>query len=148
MKPLNNTRNIAIFAASILAAACWGAPKPAGAPTDPCNCVVVTATNPLSSKAAVPIAVGTGGQFTLTLESNKTTGYEWQLTTKPNSKVVGFVTSVYNKPSAQIPGRGGTETWTFKANGRGRTTFILSYLRPWEKNTPPAKTQRFSVVVQ
>ncbi len=104
--------------------------------------------NTKAGKSAVQIAARTGDQVTITLDSNATTGYKWQLVAKPDSKVLRFDKSVYNDPSEAIPGRGGTETWTFTAAGKGNTSFTLNYARPWEKNTPPEKTQKFTVTVQ
>jgi inhibitor of cysteine peptidase len=45
-------------------------------------------------------------------------------------------------------GAGGTELWTFKAVGAGKTTIALNYARPWEKDIPPAKSETFTVDVR
>lgn len=97
---------------------------------------------------AIPIYARTGDQITVTLDSNATTGFKWQLAIKPNQNVVRFAKSVYDAPSEAIPGRGGTETWTFTAAGKGSTSVTLNYARSWEKNTPPARTQSFDVAVK
>lgn len=45
-------------------------------------------------------------------------------------------------------GAGGNEVWIFEAAGSGKTEIILKYVRPWEKNVPPAKTVTFKVNIK
>ena len=92
-----------------------------------------------SDTSAIPILARAGDEFVVTLASNVTTGYKWQLSGKPNSGVVVFVKSVNNEPNQAIPDRGGSESWTFKAIGKGSTNITLQYIRPWEKKASPAK---------
>ena len=108
----------------------------------------ITTSAPMSGAVKIPIAALKGNQFTITLPSNATTGYQWRLGNKPDAKVVKFVDSHYNAPSQPMPGKGGSETWTFKAVGKGTTSIVLEYARPWEKGIAPVKTQTFTVSVQ
>lgn len=94
------------------------------------------------------IIVNKGDSFSIVLESNKTTGYSWQLGSNSDSNIVHFLSTDYNAPSTDIPGQGGKEVWTFKTESPGTVTIILQYLRPWEKDTPPARIKRYSIVVQ
>lgn len=110
--------------------------------------VQILVTTKQSSTAAIPIAARAGDEFVVTLPSNATTGYKWQLSGKPNSKVVTLVKSVYNAPAQAMPGKGGTEAWTFKAVGKGSTSFTLAYVRPWEKGVAPVNLQSFDVSVK
>lgn len=110
--------------------------------------VTISVKAPLSDSVKIPIAVIKGKECTITLPSNPTTGYQWKLGNKPNSKVVSDVVSEYNAPAEPIPGRGGTETWTFMAAGKGTTAIVLKYIRPWERTAKPARTQVFNVTVQ
>ncbi|MCX6375950.1 MAG: protease inhibitor I42 family protein [Armatimonadetes bacterium] len=101
------------------------------------------------SSAAIPIAVVKGNQFGFTLASNATTGYKWRMASRLNSVIVKSKGSTYNAPSSSgLVGQPGTETWTFQAVGKGKQTIKMEYVRPWEKNTPPVKTQTFAVIVQ
>ena len=109
--------------------------------------LVVTITTPFRPGSAVPVSVRAGDQFTLTLPSNATTGFQWRLAEGFNAAVVKSFGSEYAAPSDGLVGQGGTETWTFKALARGKTTLALEYARPWEKGIPPAKRQTFKVVV-
>lgn len=114
----------------------------------PVGNVAVSITTKQSNTAAIPIAATAGDEFVVTLNSNATTGYEWWMSGKPSSKIVTFVKSVYNAPGEAVPGRGGTESWTFKAVGQGNTTITLTYVRPWEKGVAPVRVQRFDVSVK
>jgi inhibitor of cysteine peptidase len=116
----------ALVAVGTLALACGPAPAPAG--------------NEIQAKA--------GQDFTITLESNRTTGYEWQLAQTPNASIVKFVKSDYIAPQGGRPGQGGEEVWTFQAVGKGTAQISMKYVRPWEKEAAPAKTQTYTVVVK
>jgi len=111
--------------------------------------------------AAAPLAEGSkqstlsksyevkpGKRFKITLESNRSTGYQWRLARPVDQKVVKLVGSGYQSPQVKLPGAGGKEIWTFEAVGRGRTEIAMQYVRPWEKGEPPARTARFVVVVK
>ena len=112
------------------------------------NTVQVTLITQMSSTKAIPIAARAGDQFTVTLSSNQTTGYKWRLANKLDPKLLKQVSSKYNEPKGGLIGQGGTETWTFKAIGKGKPTIAMEYARPWEKNTPPVKTQAFAITIQ
>ncbi|MGB9665944.1 MAG: protease inhibitor I42 family protein [Candidatus Cryosericum sp.] len=89
-----------------------------------------------------------GKTFTITLDANATTGYTWsQTVSEPN--IVVYVTHAYEVTprDPQVVGGGGTDTFTFKAVGKGTTTITLSYARPWE-SVPPAQTKTITVTVR
>ena len=111
------------------------------------DAVVVAVTSRLSDKASIPIAVTAGSTFTITIPSNHTTGYEWQLANSLSTEILSSTGSAYNDPKSGIPGQGGMEVWSFKAVGKGQATIVLEYVRPWEKDVPPVKTQTFEVTV-
>jgi len=94
------------------------------------------------------IIVINGDSFSIVLESNKTTGYSWQLGSNSDSNIVHLLSTDYNAPSTDMQGQGGKEVWTFKAESPGTATIILQYLKPWEKDTPPARIKRYDIVVQ
>jgi len=89
-----------------------------------------------------------GKTFTIALDANATTGYNWSQTTK-DTNVVAYVDNAYMATAAnpQIIGGGGTDTFTFKAVGKGTTTITLAYARPWE-SVPPAQTRTITVTVK
>jgi inhibitor of cysteine peptidase len=89
-----------------------------------------------------------GKTFTIALDANATTGYNWSQTTK-DTNVVVYVDNAYvaEARDPQVVGGGGTDTFTFKAVGKGTTTITLAYARPWE-SVPPAKTRTITVTVK
>ncbi len=89
-----------------------------------------------------------GQTIVLTLESNATTGYSWQLTDPVDSKVVKFISDNYVAPESNLVGAGGVEEWTFKAVGKGKTKIKLEYVRPWEKGQESVKKQSFDICVR
>ncbi|RIE07392.1 protease inhibitor I42 family protein [Candidatus Cryosericum odellii] len=90
----------------------------------------------------------TGKTFTIALDANATSGYNWTQTTK-NTNVVEYVDIAYVAvaPGAQVVGGSGTVTFTFKAVGKGTTTISFAYARPWE-SVPPAQTRTITVTVK
>lgn len=98
------------------------------------------------SDPSVPVAVGSGKIFTLTLRSNPTTGYVWQLTEPLNKGVVQLVSHEYRGDKTGLAGAGGREIWTFKAVAPGEAAIDLKYVRPWETKAAPAKAALFKVI--
>ena len=83
----------------------------------------------------------------ITLDSNVTTGFKWNLVTEPDAKVLKFLSSEYVAPtprSQPVAGAGGTEVWKFQAVGAGSTTFKLAYFRPFD---PKDVAKEFSLTV-
>jgi len=99
------------------------------------------------SGSETPFVMKVGDEFVLTLESNPTTGYRWQVADKLDGKIVRLISSEYKAPDTKLVGAGGNEVWTFRAEGRGKTAINLIYVRPWEKDTPPAKTATVIIAV-
>ncbi len=110
--------------------------------------VEITTVNNLSGGKAIPVTAAQGTQFVVKLDSNRTTGFQWQLAGDPDPKIVKLVNHVYNEPINPKLGTGGSESWTFQAVGKGTTSVVLNYLRTWEKGIKPAITQTFSITVQ
>lgn len=89
-----------------------------------------------------------GQSFQVTLRSNPTTGYQWKLAEKPDSKVVVCDGNRYEAPPvSNRVGVGGREVWAFKAAGEGTANIRMDYVRPWETNVPPVLTTNIAVVV-
>jgi inhibitor of cysteine peptidase len=89
-----------------------------------------------------------GENFTITLASNPTTGYNWQLAQPLDEKIVRLVGSEYLPARTGLIGSGGEEKWSFLAVNKGATRVLFKYTRPWEKNTPPAKEKSFLVRIE
>jgi inhibitor of cysteine peptidase len=91
--------------------------------------------------------VAVGQEFTVTLASNATTGYHWELAAPLDEAVVKLVNSEYRTPETSALGAPGQEIWTFQAVGQGRTVIDLKYVRPWEKDVAPVETASYEVAV-
>lgn len=89
-----------------------------------------------------------GETLTLTLESNPTTGYSWQVMELDNAVLTQEGDPKYKQSSGAegLVGAGGTETFRFKTIGSGETSLSLGYMRPWE-SVPPVETFTIQVDV-
>lgn len=92
-----------------------------------------------------------GQTLIVTLKSNPTTGYQWEII-EPGEPVMQqkgkaeFESSeTGNRPRS---GKGGKETFRFKTKNRGETTLKLVYHRPWEEEVKPLKTFTLKVKVK
>lgn len=109
---------------------------------------------PPAPLAAKPIEVTVGKEFTITLEANHTTGFAWQLAKPVDAAVVKSVRHIYQenarRPKDGVPmvGGGGREIWTFSGVSAGKTVIEFHYARAWEKDTPPARSAKYEVVVK
>jgi predicted secreted protein len=95
-----------------------------------------------------PMRVRLGSEFILKLESNATTGYQWQIARPLVTKKVRLISQKYLTPKNARIGQGGTEIWTFKAVGKGQTRIMFKYVRPWEKNVAPIELKTFLIEVR
>ena len=98
------------------------------------------------------IGVAKGEEFTIILDSNPTTGYSWRLAQPLDGKILALVGSEYLQPTPSgktpIVGAGGKDLWVFKALAQGNAEISLEYVRAWEKESRPAQTAAFKVVVR
>ena len=93
------------------------------------------------------IEAKTGETFTIKLEENPTTGYQWSIAVSDESVVVLDKDDYEpDDQSGELVGSGGTRVLTFKALKAGTATIGMVYERSWEPNPDDAKVQ-FSVTV-
>ena len=107
-----------------------------------------SAGQPEKSEQTTMITARVGEEFTITLDSNPTTGYSWKLSDSFPKGIIKLLGSEYQPPVTRRKGAGGKEIWRFKTLAVGKTTITLEYLRPWEKDKPPAATKTFSITVK
>lgn len=102
------------------------------------------------SDAGQAVIVAKGGEVTVTLTGNPTTGYTWALISGNDAVLKSAGDAVYEaaKMPAGMVGSGGTYTFTFSAITTGTAALKFGYARPWEKDVAPAKTFTVSVVVK
>jgi inhibitor of cysteine peptidase len=97
----------------------------------------------------VELAPGEG--LSITLESNPSTGFRWEVA-EIDESILQQAGEAHYAPAdpgqPPLPGQGGRETLRFQAVGPGRTTVQLAYRRSWEKDVEPRKTYSLHIVVQ
>ena len=92
------------------------------------------------------VGIDSSGTVSMTLDSNATTGYSWQVTTPPDPILAPDDGSgIYLPPPAGSPiGAGGTQRFGWLATGAGSTSVELAYTQVG--STTAGKTCAFSVV--
>jgi inhibitor of cysteine peptidase len=109
---------------------------------------------PSSSKPAVYTAADDGAtvetrvgeQFTVSLEENPTTGYQWDMKAGPGLTLVGDEFMGPSPSPSPLMGAGGTHSWVFKADKAGTLTLTGLYVRPWEADGKSAAD--FSLTIE
>jgi inhibitor of cysteine peptidase len=104
--------------------------------------------HPEFSDPAKPVRVVAGNSFVITLESNRTTGYGWQFASLVDKDYLEVTEIRHGAKQTKMVGRGTKDSWTFKAVRPGQTVVSFEYVRPWEKDSPPAKTAVFEINVE
>ena len=96
-----------------------------------------------------PITLATGADATIELEANPTTGYQWELSTEPDTSIVRVVSDEYTATTAEdgMVGVGGTQRVVLQGVAAGTTTIEMRYVRPWETDQSGADTATFDVTV-
>lgn len=114
-----------------------------------CSPVVPNQVSVDDSYDGKEVQVAVGGLLTVTLESNPTTGFQWELASIGDQAVLEKVANTYEGPEAEgLVGAGGKEVWTFRALKKGRSTISMEYSRPWEGGEKAVETFALSVVVK
>ena len=91
-----------------------------------------------------------GDALLISLPTNRTTGYGWNylFSTAGILRQEGKMVYQQAKSSEGMVGAGGTEIWKFMAVKKGKTSLCFSYLRPWERNIAPVKTNTWNIIVE
>ena len=86
------------------------------------------------SNVAEEIEIDEWSNFlTVSLCSNPTTGFKWELTEVTDEKVLVYNDNEYIAPEAGgVEGAAGTEVWTFKMLKAGSSNITMEYSRSWE----------------
>ena len=93
-----------------------------------------------------PISVKVGSGFTIELDSNATTGYQWQVL--PLEHALTASGHHYVNPTDGAVGTGGREQFQFRAELAGTVSVTLEFRRPFEPaSTPAVDTVTFAVTV-
>ena len=94
------------------------------------------------------IEVEVGQILAISLESNPTTGFGWELV-ELEDPILQLMGEAEFQPSEsnEIVGAGGTETFRFEVVSTGQTTLTLVYRRSWEEGVEPLGTFRLNIIV-
>lgn len=93
-----------------------------------------------------PVTVDAGGTVTVSLESNPSTGYTWDVKSAGPLQLKGEPTFEAGG-EAKAVGAAGVQIFTFDAPKAGTGTLTLTYQRPWESKQPE-KTWSVDVTVK
>ena len=85
--------------------------------------------------------------FTVTLDANPTTGYQWNSDAVITGGAVVQVEHQYQEPTSTLVGAPGKDVWTFRAVRADTATVNFSYARPFE-SVPPTWTLTLNVTVK
>ncbi|HEY32953.1 MAG TPA: protease inhibitor I42 family protein [Dehalococcoidia bacterium] len=96
------------------------------------------------------IEVAAGTLLVITLESNPTTGFGWQLSEPIDEGLIALIESRYqpceNAEQGTV-GAGGSEVWTFETLATGVATISMEYSRPWEGGEKAVQTFEITVII-
>ena len=101
-----------------------------------------------ASADGTTVELARGSKLEVALESNPTTGFDWQLAGALPSELTTVGSTLETTATGDEVGAGGIRVFTFTATTAGTGTLGLEYERPWEEGVPPAKTFRLTVVVK
>jgi inhibitor of cysteine peptidase len=93
------------------------------------------------------IEMKVGQKLVLSLESNPTTGYNWEIIAIDEAILKPSGEAEYESDSKLI-GSGGILTYNFEAVQMGSSTVKLIYHRSWEKDVAPLQEFNITVVVK
>jgi len=95
------------------------------------------------------VELAAGDSFTVTLCSNRTTGFQWSESAQiDDQSVLEQLAHRFVPPEEDTPGAAGKEVWTFKALKEGSTEVSMEYSQPWEGGKKAEWTFRLIVVVK
>ena len=122
----------------LLIVGCAGEPSP---PVPPVSPVTPTGYSDISipieefqNQPHIDVVMSTvlGGELTITLGSNPTTGYQWAEDAEiSDENIVKQTSHEFIAPDTDIPGAPGKEVWIFKGLERGTVNILLEYSRSW-----------------
>jgi inhibitor of cysteine peptidase len=153
-KLLNITVGCVLLAGLLLAAGCAssnGAPTSAEPDRGGESTVVPGGEVVLGAEDnGTAVKLSAGQELVVTLESNPTTGYRWQVSEVDESVLTQTGEAEFQeapKEGEQMVGVGGTETFRF-ASAPGSTTLTLVYHRSWETDVEPEDSFTVEVTVR
>ena len=125
-------RKAAALAFLLLVGACGGSDPPTYADAD----------------SGAEIRVETGDSFQVSLESNRTTGFEWVLSGfEELDGVLSLESEEFVEPDSDLVGSPGIQIFTFEAAEDGAGVLRFEYVRPFDDPPVPDRIVEFIVRV-
>ena len=95
------------------------------------------------------VKLAVGDPFTVTLGSNRSTGFQWPESAQiDDQSVLEQLAHRFVPPDEDAAGAAGKEVWTFKTLKKGATEVFLEYSQPGEDGRKAEWTFKLSVVVK
>jgi inhibitor of cysteine peptidase len=88
-----------------------------------------------------------GDTLEVSLPATSGTGYTWQAAPVVDA-LVQPVGDTKFKIDASMPGAPGHQIFRFSVEASGTGAIEMHYVRPWEKDTPPAKVFKIMLIVR
>lgn len=101
-------------------------------------------------EVSVSIDLTVGKSSSVILDGNPTTGFLWEIVSVSSDAVkaeTAIVATPMKKGEQPVCGAPSPTQVTFTGVKPGKSTVVLEYKRPWEKDTPAWKTMTFTVNV-
>ncbi len=103
------------------------------------------APDALVGDGAHPVVLAPGERFTIRLQANATTGYEWEIIVPAGLAVVDD--RYEQSDDTGLVGAGGVQVFVIEAGQAGGSVIELAYRQPFEEGTEPAETRTINVEV-
>lgn len=88
-----------------------------------------------------------GDTLEVSLPATSGTGYTWQAAPVADA-LVKQIGDLRFKADSSMPGTSGHQIFRFSVEGSGNGTLEIHYIRPWEKDTAPAKVFKILLMVK
>jgi inhibitor of cysteine peptidase len=140
---------IGIFFA-VLLCACGSEPSEVKSTEQPDGAEPASANTPhrlAEGDTGRSIELRVGDTLEVSLPGNPTTGFEWEVA-KMDPAILRSRGEPEFVPSSSALGSGGIQTIRFETVGTGQMKLTLIYHRPFEKDTPPARTFEVTITVR
>ncbi|MCL4529636.1 MAG: protease inhibitor I42 family protein [Chloroflexi bacterium] len=95
---------------------------------------------------STPIEVTAGSEFTITVRTNPSPDYHWEVAEALDAHIVEYVWKDHVPDNPSDPNSSGKDVWRFKAVAPGTTTITLGYYEGMTDNA--AQKPVFTVVVK
>jgi inhibitor of cysteine peptidase len=102
-----------------------------------------------AAKDRCPLSMYRGQELLLSLRSNPSTGFRWEVKEAASGVLKSLGPEVYSNPEdAGLVGSAGQSSWRYRAENPGHGHLLLVYRRPWEVGVAPASSFDCQIEVQ